>query len=155
MMRREKMTKRDYEALGGFRYALRRFLRFTEDGAASVGLKPQQHQVLLAIMGMPGREEATIGELAERLQIEHHSAVGLVQRLEARGLVRRHRDDTEDKRLVFVSLTPKGLALLESLSLDNLAELGRISHELLDAIHNIVVHEAKKAPELKKKRTER
>ena len=61
------MTKADYEALGSFRYALRRFLRFTEDGAAEVGLKPQQHQAMLVIMGMPGREEATVGEIAERL----------------------------------------------------------------------------------------
>jgi DNA-binding MarR family transcriptional regulator len=136
MTKRRKMSKRDYEALGAFRYALRRFLHFSEERAAEVGLKPQQHQALLAIMGMPGRKEATVGEIAERLQIAHHSAVGLLQRLEAGGLVSRRQDD-DDKRQVFVGLTPQGLALLEQLSLAHLDELSRIRPELMRVIEEI------------------
>lgn len=72
--------KSDYEALAAFRYALRQFLRFSEDAAATEGLSPQQHQALLAIKGFPGRDSVTIGELAEKLQVRHNSAIGLVDR---------------------------------------------------------------------------
>ena len=84
---RGTVTKAEYESMAAVRYALRRFLRFSEDGAKAVGLTPQQHQALLAIKGYPARDSVTVGELAERLQVRHHSAVGLVDRLEALGLV--------------------------------------------------------------------
>src|SRR5919201_6359039 len=87
-----EIGKSDYEALAAFRYALRRFLRFSEQGARAAGLTPQQHQILLAIKGQPGREWASISDLAEGLQVRHHAAVGLVDRCERAGLARRPPD---------------------------------------------------------------
>ena len=72
------ITKAQYESLAALRYALRGFLRFSRDAARAAGIPPQQHQALLAIKGYPGREKVTIGELAERLHLRHHSAVWLV-----------------------------------------------------------------------------
>ncbi len=124
-----KVNKTDYEALAAFRYALRQFLHFSEAAAAQVGLTPQQHQALLAIKGFPGRDYVTIGELAERLQIRHHSAVGLVDRLEAQNLVAR-REAEVDRRQVYVTVTVHGLTLLERLSTAHRAELHRIGPQL-------------------------
>src|SRR5512138_2279205 len=98
------ISKQEYEALAAFRYAIRQFLRAREEAARKVGVTPQQQQALLAIKGFPGRDYASIGELAERLQIRHHSAVGLVDRLEAQGLIER-RPPENDRRQVFVVLT--------------------------------------------------
>ncbi|HLW02914.1 MAG TPA: MarR family winged helix-turn-helix transcriptional regulator [Ktedonobacterales bacterium] len=117
-----QMTKTEYEALAAFRYALRRFLRFSEQTAREAGITPQQHQVLLAIKGFPGRESATISELAERLQMRQHSMVGLIDRIEAQGLVRRE-PGTADRRQVYVALTPAGETLLHKLALTNRKEL--------------------------------
>src|SRR5512135_368937 len=103
-------SKQDYETLAEFRYALRCFLRFSEDAAESAGLTLQQHQALLFIIGYPGREQVTIGELAERLQIRHHSAVGLVDRLVEQGLVQRIQNQS-DRRQVFITLSVGGQAL--------------------------------------------
>jgi DNA-binding MarR family transcriptional regulator len=130
------IQKSEYEALADFRYALRQFMHFSEEAAEKTGLTPQQHQALLAVMGFPGREQVTIGELAERLQIHHHSAVGLVDRLAAQGLVVRHHD-TADRRHVYISLKERGLAVLEGLSTahrDELHQLGAQLHRLLERI---------------------
>ena len=116
------MTKQDYEALAAFRTALRTFLRTTEENARAAGLTPQQHQLLLAVKGHPGRSWATVGEVAEALQILPHGAVGLVNRSEAAGLVRREPDPT-DRRHVRVVLTEHGEELLAQLSRRNRAEL--------------------------------
>ena len=124
-----KVSKADYEALAAFRYALRQFLRFSEEAAEAVGLTPQQHQALLAILGFPGRDQVTIGELAERLQIRHHSAVGLVDRLEAQNLVAR-QGAGNDRRQVYVTVTPHGLALLEQLAAAHRSELQRIGPQM-------------------------
>src|SRR5512136_2087885 len=107
-------SKEDYQTLAEFRYALRCFLAFSENAAKSAGLTLQQHQALLFIIGYPGREQVTISELAERLQIRHHSTVGLVDRLEEQGLVERIQDQ-EDRRQVFIRLTEKGASVLKSL----------------------------------------
>lgn len=123
------IRKAEYEALAEFRYALRQFLRFSEEEAEAVGLAPQQHQALLAIQGFPERERVTIGELAERLQIRHHSTVGLVDRLVAQGLAER-TPAQEDRRQVYVSLTEEGMAMLERLSATHREELKRIGPEL-------------------------
>ncbi|MBW3625298.1 MAG: MarR family transcriptional regulator [Armatimonadetes bacterium] len=124
-----EITKSDYEALAAFRHALRKFLRFSEEGARQVGITPQQHQLLLAIKGRPGREWASIGEIAEALQVLHHGGVGLVNRCEAAGLVQR-RVNPENRRQVQVTLTPKGEELLERLSRRNLGELNRLRQSL-------------------------
>jgi DNA-binding MarR family transcriptional regulator len=115
--------------LADFRYALRQFLRFSETAARQIGITPQQHQVLLAIAGFPGRDQITMSELAERLQIQHHSAVGLVNRLAAQGLVGRE-PGTEDRRQVYVSLTPAGSQILAQLSAAHREELRRIGPQL-------------------------
>jgi DNA-binding MarR family transcriptional regulator len=115
----------DYRALSDFRYALRRFLAFSTDAAREVGLTPQQHQALLTIMGHPAEIPMTIGMLAERLLLKHHSAVELVDRLSQLGLVRRETA-ADDRRKVAVRLTEKARRLLHSLSSAHIEELRRI-----------------------------
>ena len=115
MPRRKKITKAQYEALAAFRFALRRFLRFSEEAAEAVGVKPQQHQALLAIKGFPGRDHVTVGELAERLQVRHHSAVGLVDRLVSKKLAKRD-SSAKDRRQVHIKLTALGERVLDQLS---------------------------------------
>ena len=110
----ETLSKADYEALAEFRYALRKFLGFSEASAAEHGVTPQQYQALLAIEGFPGRNWVTIGELAEQMRVAHHSAVGLVDRMEAMRLVKRAAAKG-DRRRVQVTLTSRGLKLLEKL----------------------------------------
>jgi DNA-binding MarR family transcriptional regulator len=101
------MTKADYELLSEFRYQLRRFLRFSEEAVQAEGLTPLQYQLLLHLKGYPGREWATVGELAERLQARHHGVVALVTRCEDAGLVRRVAAAV-DRRRVEVHLTKEG-----------------------------------------------
>ena len=110
-----KMSKADFEALAGFRYQLRRFLRFSEEATRASGVMPLQYQLMLQIKGYPGRDWATVAELAERLQAKHHGAVALVSRCEAAGLVER-RPSRGDQRRVEVGLTPAGEHKLEHLA---------------------------------------
>src|SRR2546421_12898518 len=97
----------DYQALAEFRYQIRRFLHFSEQMAGAAGIESQQHQVLLALKGISEGKQATIGYLAERLQLQHHSTVELVDRLVERHLVQRRRDEV-DQRRVIVDLTTRG-----------------------------------------------
>ena len=136
MPRKPPTSKTEYEILADFRYALRRFLRFSESAARDVGLTPQQHQALLTIRGFPGREQITVGELAERLQVRHHSAVGLVDRLEAEKLIRRTRA-ADDRRKVYITLTARGDRLIEQLSALHREELRRMTPELRALIRHI------------------
>ena len=106
---------RGLRRLADFRYQLRKFLRFSERAARSNGLTPQQHQLLLGIAGFTGRGWATIGELAEFLQERHNAVVGLVQRAERHGLVRKSRSD-RDHRIVQVHILPEGERLLNKLT---------------------------------------
>lgn len=124
-----KLSKAQYELLASFRFALRQFLRFSEDAAQTAGITPQQHQALLAIKGYPGRDRVTVGELAERLQVAHHSAVGLIDRLVADKLVAREPSDT-DRRQVFITLTRRGEQVLETLSATHRQELRRIGPDI-------------------------
>src|ERR1043166_4827491 len=112
----------NYRALADFRHEIRRFLRFSENAARSAGLEPQQHQLLLALKGLPADKRSTISVLADRLQIQHHSAVELIDRLAKRGMVRRYRSRT-DKRQVLVRLTQSGEDVLRQLSVHHLQEL--------------------------------
>jgi DNA-binding MarR family transcriptional regulator len=129
MPARRPISKSEYEILAEFRYALRRFMSFSESAADQVGLTPQQHQTLLAIKGFPGREQITVGELSERLQIKHHSAVGLINRLEIDDLVQRS-PAPDDARKVLISITRRGLSILESLSKTHREELRRLTPQL-------------------------
>jgi DNA-binding MarR family transcriptional regulator len=118
----KSLSLADYEALAELRYQIRRFLHFSEQAARKAELEPQQHQLMLALKGLPAKTMPSIGELAERLQIQHHSTVELTNRLAARGYVRRHRDGV-DRRQVRLSLTPAGEKILRELSLHHKAEL--------------------------------
>ncbi len=128
-----KLTLSDYRALAEFRYQIRRFLRFSEHAARHSGLEPRQHQLLLALKGLPEESEPTIGELARRLHVEHHSAVEMIDRLEKRRLVTRVRDD-RDRRRVLIQLSGRGNSLLSTLSLLHREELRAAAPELVDAL---------------------
>jgi len=123
------ITKAHYELLASLRHKLRAFLQFSGQAATAAGLTPQQHQALLAIKGFPGRDQVSMGELAGRLHLKHHSAVGLVDRLAQRQLVRR-AVAREDRRRVEISLTARGEAMLRRLSAAHLAELREQGPEL-------------------------
>lgn len=120
------LTKQDFEALARFRFGIRRYLRFSEETVRRQGITPQQYQLLLALKGFPGREWATVGELAERLQLRHHSTVELVNRAQAQKLVQRISDPA-DARVVRVALTPDGEQVLAELSALHRSELERMS----------------------------
>ena len=110
-----KPSKIDYETLARFRYHLRRFLRFSEEVTQRNGVTPLQYLLMLQIKGFPGREWATVAELAERLQAKHHGVVSLVSRCEAAGWVQRMASQN-DKRCVEVRLTSAGEACLHQLA---------------------------------------
>lgn len=120
------LSKQDFEALAGFRFAIRSYLRFSENTVRSHGLTPQQYQLLLALAGFPGREWATVKELSERLQLKHHSVVELINRAQQQDLVARTADP-DDARVVRVALTASGeraLGLLSALHRDELQRMG-------------------------------
>ena len=119
-------SKRRLEALSEFRFRLRSFLRFSEDAARDAGITVLQYQVLLHTQGFPGREWASIGEIAERLQAQPHGVVALVSRCEEAGLVRR-KASTVDRRLVEVHLLPKGRKLLGKLATAHADELSELA----------------------------
>lgn len=122
MKSQSPLSKRQFEALSEFRYQLRRFLHFSEEAAKSEGITPLQYQLLLHIRGFPGRDWATVGELAERLQMKHHGVVALLTRCEETGLIRRQRSEM-DRREVEVHLLKAGADRLERLAALHEAEL--------------------------------
>lgn len=132
-MPRKSKTAVDYRSLSDFRYEIRQFLNFSEKAARAAGLEAQQHQALLAIAGLPPHRVATIGVLSERLQIQHHSAVELVNRLEKKRLIRRVRAEI-DRRAVVVTLTARGEKLLHDVTLPHVAELRTAGKKLLKAL---------------------
>ena len=131
-----KLSHADYELLASFRHALRQFLHFSEEASRATGVPPHQHQAMLAIAGTLGRESVTVGELAEHLQIKHQSAVGLANRMESKGWVKK-RHSPADKRQVFISLTAVGRRVLEDLSSAHKAEIARISPTLKKILNNL------------------
>jgi len=127
-----ELAPHDYEILAEFRYLLMRFAAFSEQAAHAAGLAPRQHQALLAIKGYPRGAEVTIGDLAERLGIRHHSTVGLVDRLASRGYLLR-RADPRDRRRTLLALTASGEQALAGLSAAHRRELRRVA-PLLKAV---------------------
>jgi DNA-binding MarR family transcriptional regulator len=121
----EPLNKADFEALARFRFGIRRYLRFSEETVRSHGVTPQHYQLMLAIKGFPGREWATVAELAERLQLRHHSVVELINRAQKQGLVERTRHP-DDGRAVQVALTKEGDTLLGELGALHRDELRRM-----------------------------
>ena len=128
-----EITTDEYRALAELRYRIRHFLRQGDTVAQAAGLEPQQYLLLLTVRGLPAGEEATIRTLAERLALKHHSAVELIDRLEAHGYVRRTRN-RDDRRRVLVSLLPRGEKLLEQVVEKRIIELRSNGRALVDAI---------------------
>jgi DNA-binding MarR family transcriptional regulator len=127
----------DYQSLAELRYQIRRFLHFSEQVARSSGLEPRQHQLLLAIKGLPAGVRPRIAELAERLQIQHHSAVELTNRLAAGGYIRRQRGG-KDRREVLLTLTPRGEKVLQEMALHHWEELRTAGPALTAALSRVV-----------------
>jgi DNA-binding MarR family transcriptional regulator len=133
----EKITSAEYRALAELRHRIRLFLREGDSTAHAQGLEPQQYQMLLAIRGLEDGELATIGSLANRLAIKHHSAVELIDRLERRGYVKRLRDKG-DRRQVHVSLLPRGEKALAGVVKERISELRASGAALVGAIQSLL-----------------
>lgn len=132
-----KLSGNEYLALAEFRHQLERFLQRRRRAARQVGLQPKQYQLMLAVKGMPKARHPTVGEIAERLQIQNHSVVELVDRLEARRYIERQRD-TKDRRVVHLALTPAGEAVLRKLVAASLSELRNEAPALLHALSGVL-----------------
>ncbi len=130
------VSQRQIRALAEFRHQIRRFLHFSEEAAKSAGIEPQQHQLMLAIKAVEP-EPAGIGFLAERLLLRHHSVVGLVDRLEQAGLVKRKRS-AEDRRSACVVLTSQGAKMLHKLSVPHRQELKSAIPALIESLVTIL-----------------
>jgi len=115
-----------YVFLSEFRYQLRKFINFSESAAKDLGITPQQHQLLLTIIGFPEKDSATPREISERLMITHHACVELIDRSEKQGLVHR-KPNPEDRRSVLVELSNLGMEKMEKLSEIHMEEIKRIN----------------------------
>jgi DNA-binding MarR family transcriptional regulator len=133
----KKLTLSDYQALAEFRYQIRKFLHFSEQAVQEAGLERGQYQLMLAIKGMPEGVRPRIRELANRMHIQHHSAVELVNRLEAGEYVRRERGQ-QDRREVLLALTPKGERVLGELALHHHEELRSAAPGLVAALRRLM-----------------
>ena len=131
------LTPEDYRNLAEFRRQIRQFVSFSEGVAKQHGIEPKQHQLLLTLKGLPENVRPTIGELAERLFIRHHSAVEMVNRLAAAGFVVRARGDY-DRREVHIRMTASGASLLRKLSLMHRVELDRSGPALAKALQSVI-----------------
>ena len=128
-----ELSDGEYRALAQFRAGLRHFLHFSEEAARDAGTTPAQHQLLLAIRGFAGPSAPVVGDLADALQLRHHSAVELVDRAERAGLVVR-TPDPDDLRRQHVALTPAGRRLLDQLSVVHRDELRRFRTQMVDLL---------------------
>jgi len=127
----------DYRSLAAFRYEIRKFLAFSEKAARDAGIQPKQHQLLLSVRGLPKGARPTIGTIAERLCVQHHTAVALVDKLEKRGLLCRERS-SKDRREVLLRLTDEATALLRRLSAQHREQLQNVSPTMVAALQTIL-----------------
>jgi DNA-binding MarR family transcriptional regulator len=132
-----RISLHDYRSLAALRYEIRKFIAFSEQAARDAGIEPQQHQLLLSVRGLPEGRPPTIGAVAERLRVQHHTAVALVDKLEARGFVRRERGIV-DRRQVMLRLTPAGDAVLRRLSALHREQLRTVGPEMASALQGIL-----------------
>jgi DNA-binding MarR family transcriptional regulator len=139
---RRTTSRRDYQALAEIRYRIRLFLAFSEARSRAAGIEPGQHQLLLAIRGLPDDQRTTIGAVAERLGVQHHSAVELAARAERAGLVAR-RAGTDDRREVILAVTARGERVLDALSREHRAELATSAPALLRALRAVIAGQRK------------
>jgi DNA-binding MarR family transcriptional regulator len=130
------ITEAEYQARAQLRYHIRRFLRFSEEAARKASVEPQQHELLLAIKGASA-EAPTVGELAENLQIRHHSAVELIDRCERNGLIRR-TSARDDRRRVLVELTPTGKQVLRKLAVNHREGWKRYGPPMAEALAGLL-----------------
>jgi DNA-binding MarR family transcriptional regulator len=137
---RRDLSDQEYASLAETRRLLRRYQAFSERAAEAAGLEPRQYQVLLMLRGLAPGGQATVSDLAEWLQVRHHSAVGLLDRMVSRGLVERQRDPRDGRR-VLVSLTREGRAALRNLALQHRDELGALAPGLLDILSRVLEFE--------------
>jgi DNA-binding MarR family transcriptional regulator len=135
MARRQDLP--DFQSMAELRYQIRRFLRFSETAARQAGIEPQQHQLLLAIRGLPDHLKPTVGVLAERMQLQHHSTVELIDRLVDRGFLCRLRA-TDDRRRVLVKLTHDGEEFLKRLSIHHLQELQSAGPRFVNILQGLI-----------------
>lgn len=133
----KKLTVTDYQALAEFRYQIRRFLHFSDEAVAGAELERGQYQLMLAIKGLPQGTRPRIRDIANRMLIQHHSAVELINRLEAGGYVRRERAE-DDRREVLVQLTTKGERVLAELALHHHEELQDAAPALVAALRRVM-----------------
>ena len=133
----KKLTLADYQALAEFRYQIRKFLHFSEQAVQGSGLERGQYQLMLAIKGMPEGSRPRIRDVAARMHIQHHSAVELINRLEAGGYVQRERGE-DDRREVLLALTPKGERVLGELALHHHEELQEAAPRLVGALRRVM-----------------
>lgn len=133
----KKLTLMDYQALAEFRYQIRRFLHFSERVVEAAGLERGQYQLMLSIKGMPDDSRPRIRDVANRMQIQHHSAVELINRLEAGGYVRRERG-MDDRREVLLALTLKGEKVLAELALHHHEQLREAAPRLVEALRRVM-----------------
>ncbi len=133
------LTLSEYQSLAELRYQIRKFVHFSEQAARRARLEPRQHQLLLALKGLPEGSRPSIGTLADRLQIEPHSAVELANRLAKGGFVRRCRHQNgQDRREVLLELTEKGEKRLRELSLHHWEELRSAGPALMNALQPVL-----------------
>ena len=144
MEREPDLCLEQYRDLAEFRRQIRKFLHFSEATAKEHGIEPQQHQLLLTLQGLPEGARPTIREIASRLFIQHHSAVELVNRLESAGAIAR-RPGREDKREVWLRLTPTGRSILRKLAMEHRMELDRSGPELARALYSVLRHSRRSA----------
>jgi DNA-binding MarR family transcriptional regulator len=132
-----QLSDADYIALAELRFRLRTFIAFSESEARAVGLEPRQHQLLLALRGLPAGTRPTVGALAERLILKHHTAVELIDRLERLGLVER-QGDPADGRVALVVITARGRGMLDRLSMSHRSELAKSGPALVESLQTLL-----------------
>ena len=150
----KKLSLSDYQALAEFRFQIRKFLHFSELAVQAAGLERGQYQLMLAIKGMPEEVRPRIRELANRMHIQHHSAVELINRLERGGYVRRERSEG-DRREVLLALTPRGERVLEELALHHHDELRSAAPMLVAALRRLMPQRETRRKLFPKGKTER
>jgi DNA-binding MarR family transcriptional regulator len=133
----EDLSPEEYQALGEFRYRIRRFLRLSEEAAARAGVEARQYQFLLALKGLIQQKRVTIGDLAECMQLRHHSVVGMINRLVQHKLIERRRGES-DRRQVYIHLTARGDDVLRRLALYHRAELMASGPALVSALRALM-----------------